>query len=267
MDGRALAPASAPTRVKRVIEAANRIVEKPYRYGGGHRPFGRRLDTGYDCSGSVSYALYGGRFLRSPLPSGSLMNWAQQGHGQVDHRVRARQPRLRGGGRPPFRHLDAGSRRARSRHRAALEQEPPPLRRIRARVTRAATSSRERPLSLRSPPCSALAQPRSPRSLALAASAGACPPRTRPRPGLSASRLSTPSPTCARGAGSWTHAAGRSCCSGVNVNALAEYWKGSRFRTVFPLARKDPRPHGGDRLEHRAAARVLVADRAAARRL
>ena len=27
---------------------------------------------------------------------------------------------------------------------------------------------------------------------------------------------------------------------GVNVNALAEYWKGSRFPTVFPLARKDP---------------------------
>ena len=70
-----VAPASAPERVKRVIEAANRIVEKPYRYGGGHRPFGRRLDTGYDCSGSVSYALYGGRFLRSPLPSGALMSW------------------------------------------------------------------------------------------------------------------------------------------------------------------------------------------------
>jgi hypothetical protein len=82
VDGRALAPASAPTRVKRVIEAANRIVEKPYRYGGGHKPFGRRLDTGYDCSGSVSYALYGGRFLRSPLPSGSLMDWAQRGTGR-----------------------------------------------------------------------------------------------------------------------------------------------------------------------------------------
>ncbi len=82
MDGRALAPASAPTRVKRVIEAANRIVEKPYRYGGGHRPFVRGLDKGYDCSGSVSYALYGGRFLRSPLPSGSLMDWARSGTGR-----------------------------------------------------------------------------------------------------------------------------------------------------------------------------------------
>ena len=81
-DGRLIAPASAPTRVKRVIEAANRLVEKPYRYGGGHRPFGRRLDTGYDCSGSVSYALYGGRFLRSPLPSGALMNWGRSGPGR-----------------------------------------------------------------------------------------------------------------------------------------------------------------------------------------
>jgi hypothetical protein len=82
VDGRALAPASAPIRVQRVIEAANRIVEKPYRYGGGHRPFGRGLDSGYDCSGSVSYALYGGRFLRSPLPSGALMSWGRSGPGR-----------------------------------------------------------------------------------------------------------------------------------------------------------------------------------------
>ena len=82
VDGRALAPASAPIRVQRVIEAANRIVEKPYRYGGGHRPFGRGLDNGYDCSGSVSYALYGGRFLRSPLPSGALMSWGRSGPGR-----------------------------------------------------------------------------------------------------------------------------------------------------------------------------------------
>jgi cell wall-associated NlpC family hydrolase len=74
--GRVIAPASAPMRVKRVIDAANRIVNKPYVYGGGHRPFTSRLDRGYDCSGSVSFALFGGRFLRSPLPSGALMNWA-----------------------------------------------------------------------------------------------------------------------------------------------------------------------------------------------
>jgi hypothetical protein len=81
VDGRVIAPASAPARVKRVIEAANRIVEKPYVYGGGHKPFSSRLDRGYDCSGAVSYALYGGRFLRSPLPSGALMDWGRDGPG------------------------------------------------------------------------------------------------------------------------------------------------------------------------------------------
>jgi hypothetical protein len=81
VNGRVIAPASAPRRVKRVIEAANRLVEKPYIYGGGHRPFSSRLDRGYDCSGAVSYALYGGRFLRSPLPSGALMSWGRRGPG------------------------------------------------------------------------------------------------------------------------------------------------------------------------------------------
>ena len=80
--GRVIAPASAPLRVKRVIDAANRLVEKPYIYGGGHKPFSSRLDRGYDCSGSVSYARYGGRFLRSPLPSGALMDWGEDGPGQ-----------------------------------------------------------------------------------------------------------------------------------------------------------------------------------------
>jgi hypothetical protein len=82
VDGRLVAPASAPRRIKRVIAAANQIVEKPYVYGGGHKPFRRgRLDRGYDCSGAVSHALYGGRFLRSPLPSGALMDWGRSGPG------------------------------------------------------------------------------------------------------------------------------------------------------------------------------------------
>jgi hypothetical protein len=83
VNGRVIAPASAPRRVKRVIKAANRLVEKPYIYGGGHKPFVKgRLDAGYDCSGAVSYALYGGRFLRSPLPSGAMMNWGSPGPGR-----------------------------------------------------------------------------------------------------------------------------------------------------------------------------------------
>jgi cell wall-associated NlpC family hydrolase len=82
VDGKALAPRGAPRRVKRVITAANRLIMKPYRYGGGHRAFTSRLDVGYDCSGSVSYALYGGRFLRSPLDSGDLMRWGRRGPGR-----------------------------------------------------------------------------------------------------------------------------------------------------------------------------------------
>src|SRR6266513_4748711 len=56
--GRAIAPRSAPRRVKRVITAANRLIGKPYRYGGGHAPFSEGIASAYDCSGSVSYALY-----------------------------------------------------------------------------------------------------------------------------------------------------------------------------------------------------------------
>jgi hypothetical protein len=82
VNGKVIAPRSAPRRVKRVIRAANRIVNKPYRFGGGHKAFASGLDRGYDCSGAVSYALYGGRFLRSPLPSGDLMDWARSGTGR-----------------------------------------------------------------------------------------------------------------------------------------------------------------------------------------
>ncbi len=82
VNGRLVAPASAPRRIKRVINAANQIVEKPYVYGGGHKPYRRGwLDRGYDCSGAVSHALHGGGFLRSPLPSGALMNWGRSGPG------------------------------------------------------------------------------------------------------------------------------------------------------------------------------------------
>ncbi|HXR31097.1 MAG TPA: hypothetical protein VN752_08160 [Solirubrobacterales bacterium] len=72
-------PKSAPPRVKAVIAAANRIRSKPYVWGGGHA---RWWDAGYDCSGSVSYALHGGRFLESPLPSGPMANWGLPGEGR-----------------------------------------------------------------------------------------------------------------------------------------------------------------------------------------
>lgn len=78
-DGRtAVAPADAPPEVKRVIAAANRIVTKPYRYGGGHASFD---DSAYDCSGSVSYALHGGGFVDQPMDSGELESWGVGGTG------------------------------------------------------------------------------------------------------------------------------------------------------------------------------------------
>jgi hypothetical protein len=80
--GRVIAPRSAPRRVKHVIEAANRLVGKPYRLGGGHGAFSSQLDSAYDCSGAVSYALYGGRFLRTPLDSTGFMNWGRAGPGR-----------------------------------------------------------------------------------------------------------------------------------------------------------------------------------------
>ncbi len=78
-DGLAIPPADAPQEVKDVIEAANRIAHKPYRYGGGH---GKWEDSGYDCSGSVSYALHGGDLLDSPMPSGSFTSWGEAGKGE-----------------------------------------------------------------------------------------------------------------------------------------------------------------------------------------
>jgi hypothetical protein len=72
-------PKSAPARVKRVIMAANKIRNKPYIYGGGHA---RWFDRGYDCSGSVSFALRGGNFLSSPMPSGPLARWGASGEGR-----------------------------------------------------------------------------------------------------------------------------------------------------------------------------------------
>jgi peptidoglycan hydrolase-like protein with peptidoglycan-binding domain len=70
---------NAPAVVRRVVAAANRIADKPYKYGGGHA---RWEDTGYDCSGSVSYALHGAGLLSSPLTSGGFMSWGDPGPGR-----------------------------------------------------------------------------------------------------------------------------------------------------------------------------------------
>ncbi len=78
-DGRAIAPAGAPPQVVAVIAAANQIVGKPYKYGGGH---GDWEDSGYDCSGSESYALHGAGLVSRPLMSTEFMSWGEPGPGQ-----------------------------------------------------------------------------------------------------------------------------------------------------------------------------------------
>lgn len=78
-NGTAVAPADAPAAVKAVIAAGNRIATKPYRYGGGH---GRWEDVGYDCSGSVSYALHGGGLIDTQLNSSGFMSWGSSGGGR-----------------------------------------------------------------------------------------------------------------------------------------------------------------------------------------
>ena len=70
-DGLAVAPAGAPPEVVAVIAAANKIVGKPYKYGGGH---GDWEDSGYDCSGSESYALHGADLVSRPMNSTEFMS-------------------------------------------------------------------------------------------------------------------------------------------------------------------------------------------------
>jgi len=79
--GKAIAPRNAPKRVRQIIRAGNRIIGKPYQWGGGHASFAR-LDSGYDCSGSVSYALRGARLIKSPLASSGFMRWGRRGPGR-----------------------------------------------------------------------------------------------------------------------------------------------------------------------------------------
>jgi cell wall-associated NlpC family hydrolase len=78
-DGRAAIPRSAPATVKRAIAAANIIIGKPYKWGGGHA---RLVDNGYDCSGAVGYSLIRSGLLGGSMTSGMLARWARAGDGR-----------------------------------------------------------------------------------------------------------------------------------------------------------------------------------------
>jgi cell wall-associated NlpC family hydrolase len=79
LSGIALPPPDAPEAVQEVINAANTIVGRPYVWGGGHASFN---SYGYDCSGSVSFVLYGAALIPEPLTSGSLEGWGEPGPGK-----------------------------------------------------------------------------------------------------------------------------------------------------------------------------------------
>jgi cell wall-associated NlpC family hydrolase len=78
-NGLAVAPASAPPEVHAIIAAGNEIATKPYKYGGGH---GKWKDTGYDCSGSMSYVLHEAGLLDTALDSTGFMSWGERGRGE-----------------------------------------------------------------------------------------------------------------------------------------------------------------------------------------
>jgi peptidoglycan hydrolase-like protein with peptidoglycan-binding domain len=78
-DGLAVPPPGAPAAVVAIIQAGNQIAHKPYLYGGGHETW---QDSGYDCSGSVSFALHGAGLIDMPMSSYDFPGWGQSGPGQ-----------------------------------------------------------------------------------------------------------------------------------------------------------------------------------------
>lgn len=75
---KAIAPAHAPAVVHRAVAAGNRLQNKPYRFGGGHAILN---DTGYDCSGTVSYVLREAGLMKGQMPSRGFLNYGEAGTG------------------------------------------------------------------------------------------------------------------------------------------------------------------------------------------
>lgn len=77
-DGLAYAPKRAPDAVKRAIAAGNRLQRMPYKWGGGHA---KQNDSGYDCSGTVSYVLREAGLLKGSMPSSGYFSYGKKGEG------------------------------------------------------------------------------------------------------------------------------------------------------------------------------------------
>ncbi len=78
-NGVAYAPARAPQNVKNAIWAVNTLRRKPYVWGGGHGTF---YDHGYDCSGTISFALHSAGLLATPMPSSDFLRYGERGRGR-----------------------------------------------------------------------------------------------------------------------------------------------------------------------------------------
>jgi hypothetical protein len=78
-NGLALAPVDAPPAVQAIIAAGNEIAHLPYHWGGGHATY---EDTGYDCSGSLSFVFGAAHLLSGSMTSGELANWGAPGPGK-----------------------------------------------------------------------------------------------------------------------------------------------------------------------------------------
>lgn len=75
----ALAHVSHPAVVHHVVAFANQIVDKPYKWGGGHKVL---FDNGFDCSGSISHVLFRAGLLKQPANSSSFVQYGQPGPGR-----------------------------------------------------------------------------------------------------------------------------------------------------------------------------------------
>lgn len=79
VNGLAAAPISAPLAVQEIIWAGNQLIGLPYIYGGGHASF---VSPGYDCSGTVSFALHGASLISTPMDSSEFEGWGGHGIGR-----------------------------------------------------------------------------------------------------------------------------------------------------------------------------------------
>jgi len=79
VNGRAVAPVNAPRAVKRAVAAGNALQRYPYRMGGGHA---RMNDSGYDCSGTVSYVLRNAGLMNGAMPSKGFRSYGKRGKGR-----------------------------------------------------------------------------------------------------------------------------------------------------------------------------------------